>query len=370
MRVVALVGCLALTACDGCEETNAPPVAPEAPAGAVQPWTLGAARTRAALVLPPPCVEREPTLMAVLERNTRIVAQADTLGRLWVAEGPSATDRWHADASGIVTLTHGRTAPVPAPWPQRGTPVVALSNEAWLLAYDADAELRLWWRNESRPIADNRHALGLDCDGDRCALLGDDGTVWIGAPSSTSPWRRVALSQFGEAPIAVKVRGEEVVVAMRDALRARFVTIAGETAPTSTTALGIAPELLALTIPAAVMTEPPYHLVDGCPNEGGVVVNVDGLPSIRMRSPQPPKSGKLATMARGWLAAWIAPVRCRSRRQVLHAAVIGRDGRPVAPVTTVGHADAIHIATQGHDVDLWLRHHADNTVTWVRAACR
>lgn len=371
-----LVGALVGSGCGGCGESTTPP-ARDAGAGRapLASWTFGAARTREALVLPPPCVEREPTLKTVLSRNTRIAREPHTLAQLWAAEGPSGGNAWRAEASGIVPLTHGRSTPSLAPWPETGPPLLARSEATWLLVYDAGGALFTWRDGASRALAIRAPAVAFDCDGTRCALVtgGDEPALRVGAvDDDVSAWRRLSLAEHGDEAIAVHVSGDEVTVTLRDRLRARFyrVTADGPVEPTAT--LGATPRLLAtLAEPRpSVMTEPPYQLVDGCANEGGVSIAADGRSPLRLRSSEPPATGQLSALAHGVLATWIAPLRCRSRRRMLYAAMLGADGESVAPVTTVGETDALYVATEKDDVDLWLHSETDNTITWVRARCR
>ncbi len=374
-RTLGMTALVTFSACGACEEPSDDAAAPAPLLGNVQPWTFGAARTEAALVLPPPCVEREPTLMAVLGRPTRLAAERHTLGRLWAAEGPSHQGRWRADAASIVPLIHGRTRPRSAPRPNDGDAVLTRSGTNWLFAHrDAD-QLHLWWRGASVPFAKGARAVDLDCRDARCALLlehNDDVFLMLGDPDgSYSSWVRVDLGTFDLRPLGVDISDEGITVAMRDRLRVRFVHVGADGEPQRGPVLGATPALVAFTMrPAALLTEPPYQLIDGCANEGGVVLAVDGHAPTHLRSPQPPVSGALMVMQRGLLATWLAPTRCGSRRRMLHAAVVGHDGRAVAPVTTVGEADSVHVATQGTDVDLWLHRQAENTLTWVRASCR
>jgi hypothetical protein len=51
----------------------------------------------------------------------------------------------------------------------------------------------------------------------------------------------------------------------------------------------------------------------------------------------------------------------------VHAAVLDAQGRAIAPVTVMGTADQVEIASSGALVDIWLKH--DRTITWARARC-
>lgn len=371
-RLLALVLGALGSGCGGCGEVALPAAGDAGPERApLEPWTFGAARTREALVLPPPCVERAPTLKTVLGRNTRIASEPHTLGRLWAAEGPSGGNVWRAEASGIVELTHGRTTPSFAPWPEAGPPLVARTDAGWQLVYDEGDALFTWRDGSAQALSLSGPAVAFDCAGSRCALLAG-GELRIGdRADDVSRWRRLSLREHGEEGLAVRVTEDAIAIVLYDRLRVRFYRVIGDGPMEPTATLGATPRLLAsLAAPRpAVMIDPPFQLVDGCANDGGVMVAVDGRAPLRLRSTEPPLSGELSALAHGMLATWIAPLRCRSRRRMLYAAML--DGEAAAgPVTTVGETDALHVATEGDDVDLWLHSQTENTITWVRARCR
>ncbi len=365
---------LAFTHCNGCEDVG-PSQAPEAGVEvSIAPWTFGAARTQDSVVLPPPCVEREPTLKTVLDRNTRLAAEPHTLGRLWAAEGPAVGNTWHPTAAAIIELAHGSTTNTRAPWSDEGQPLLASDGSAWWLGYGTEGAFRLFRDGEDEPTPATGRPHALACGGGRCALLERTRgpAVWVGRPASAEPsWTRTEVGDASDEPVAVSLQEDHLTVLVKDSLRVRFIALAGEEA-TEVAAIAATTRLIATSAhgPRAVLLEPAFQLVDGCASEGGVVAVVEGRAPVRLLGPEPPSWGRLTPLGRGLLVTWLAPLRCRSRRSMLYATVLTSGAEQLAPVTTVGEIDAVHLAARGDDVDLWLHDEGDNTLTWVRARCR
>jgi hypothetical protein len=382
---------VALAGCGSCGdgERAAGADAGRAALPAPEPWTFGAMRSQAAIALPPGCNERAPPLRAVLPRDTRMVAEPTTLGRMWVAEGAyshggrgpgvAVGEPFRADAAGIVTFDDGLTRATAAPWPLAGVPVLAAAGGSWLLLFDraggAQAQLHAWRDDHEQHLGAGLAARELACGAERCALLVKHQSagaarweVWLGGGAEPLlSWQRVELA--GEA-VAIAL-GDDAIAVTREGGRARFWRVRGAEAPAALAEVdaGAGP-LAAVAAPTPLLlATAPSALADGCPEEGGVVVAPAGGPPVRLRAPQPAVAGALRRLGGGVLAAWRAPARCGSRQGMLYAARLGANGAATAPVTTVGVADDFAVAVAGGDVDLWLADHRDRTLSWIRASC-
>jgi hypothetical protein len=367
---LGLAGCAG--SCGDEKREEAKPACEALPAP--EAWTFGAMRAEAAIALPPGCNEREPPLRAVLPRDTRFAAEPSTLGRLWVAEGAYGGalrgEPFEADTAGVVTFAEGPTRATPAPWPALGAPALARSEGAWVLAVDRASHLVLWRDGVEERAGAGLTALELACDGGRCALLVKQGSaleVWIGGEGeAVLAWQRVGVPA---ATFAVAIADGDIVASAREEGRARLWRVRGGEVPADLGAIEAGAGVLAVAAPSLALSIAPAPLVDGCPEEGGVLVAPLGGHAQRLRSPQPAVEGRLHRAPGGLFATWRAPTRCGARTTLLYAARLDAAGAVKAPVTTVGTADAYAVATDGADLDLWLEDRSEHTLSWIRARC-
>jgi hypothetical protein len=135
-----------------------------------------------------------------------------------------------------------------------------------------------------------------------------------------------------------------------------------------------------VTLPKAVALAHATPVDDeGCGRgQPGVRVVREGAEPVELPLPAPPSRGVLRRLSRGALAAYLAPVGCRSGRSVLYALRLDEAGAPVGAPVPVGDAASFAVAANGDDVDLWLLDPPDarpgggadgRSVTWMRATC-
>ncbi|HHH29362.1 MAG TPA: hypothetical protein ENK57_13595 [Polyangiaceae bacterium] len=416
-RALGFVLLAMLAGCDGCadersEETNAPALGSLPPP---EPWVMGAAGDEAAL--PPPCRHRDDPLTVVLRRESRIASEPRTTGRLLVAEGAShvvgerrpahpalALKRWSADASGLMTMRHGRAEVVAAPWGSGAAPAIAhAGDERWLALLEVDreagpTELRLW--SEGKPTrlgdAEALSPASLRCRRGWCAMLtpvvdatgtptsASGASLWLGrATEPVHGWPRTTLDAEGTKPfevtgLTVTDRGAVAHATIVDDLRARVFAV-DEHGP-QVVATPLAPHGVVAT---ALAREPVVVAFAGPSGPrrceaagGGVNVTVGDGEAIQLRSALPAERGAAHAVDGGVLVTWLAPARCDGPRRVLHAVLLNDEGRPAAPVTVVGEAESYAVAARGSDVDLWLRRPGGltgpgdmGTVLYLRARC-
>ncbi|MEZ4440905.1 MAG: hypothetical protein R3B72_17540 [Polyangiaceae bacterium] len=391
----------ALVGCGGCDDGPAAPPPPKAAAvealPAPDPWLLGAAKGEAGL--PPPCRLDAAVLGTVLSRETRIVAEPRSLGRILVGEGAShvvqehpdhpvlALKRWSADAAGVMTMAHGRASVVPSAWVDPDEPgQVARSGEAWLLLVD-DGETAWLQRGDRRERLGATSALTprrLGCDDQRCALVtprlddmghpaGGGATVRVGVGDRPLPsWRQRAIGDADSralaawgSTVAVASAQETLILAVDDEPRvvARL--------PSRYGALAASPRPLFVAARAA---DPEGTR---CRPEAGGLVLVGPDREVHLRSAMPAERADITPLEGGALVTWLAPARCDGPRQTLHAVVVKGDGTPIAPVTKVDSAEDYAVAAEGERVDLWIRRPGGmggpqdmGAVHYLRARCR
>jgi hypothetical protein len=401
--------------CDGCgDDSPIPPSPTPASDARVEPWLMGASAADRDAALPPPCRARDDALTTVLRRETRIASEPHSLGTLLVAEGATHTvggrpahpalalKRWSADASGRMIMGHGAAEVVPMPWSPRPSPVVARAEDGWLVLADRQTdrgeELGLWHAGNWERLGDANalRPASLRCRGRWCAMLtpalnatgvptGRAGaTVWLGrAAEPVLSWQRhsIALAEarpFAIAGIALDEGEPVATAALVDDLRVRFVAV-GAAEPQVIAEPALPHGALAVTEAGSVVAVgyagPAGN--DRCdPVAGGVLVAVGTQPPVQLRSALRADRGAAHAIEGGVLVTWLAPARCDGPRRVLHAVVVDDKGRPAAPVTVVGEAEGYAVATDGRDVDIWIRSPggfngpADmGTIVLLRARC-
>ncbi|MFT3765367.1 MAG: hypothetical protein QM820_07620 [Minicystis sp.] len=418
---------LALSAASGCARCSAHHDAPDAgpmppptlPAllPAPRPWSFARVRTDAGIALPERCRFRAPITRAEVGTLTRFVAEPHALSTLVIADADGSPPR----LTGVGALTldpEGATRdPVALPWFEpNAVPRLAKVGEAWIAALDRagfdGARVALWQHGGAATIGegDGFEAVDLACaggtsaaldggitsadagstsaSGARCALLttrplkvaAPGATVWIGAPEeAASRWKPIEI-----LPAAADSDAHPLGVAMIDAAStgARVMTAlaekgevviheAGESGAREIARLPAphgALDVIALPRPV-VMAFTSAVDDDGCARDGkpGVRFVREGAAPIDFAMPAPPSHGVLRRLARGAIAAWIAPIGCRQARKVVYAVVLDESGAPAGSPIPVGDASGFALTARGDDVDLWLQD--ASSVTWVRAGC-
>jgi hypothetical protein len=392
-----LVGsCLAA----GCSKDDRAPT----PAGSIharpppESWTLGAAPL-GGMVLPPGCREREVALRAVLGRSTRLSSDEQTLGSVVVAEGTLAGGgdaSFRADAAGVMTMSHGPTAVEPVAWSDSGATVVARAESEWLVLARSGSAQYLWRQSkgtsERVPTA-RADAVDLRCRGARCAILAPSpespsaAVVWLGA--ADTPLDRWDLSAVEPAcgatpcaaarPLGIARLDERdgelaAVVAIADELRIHFLEAWPGKAARPLAALSAPNSVLDTTatpVPAALLSvqwfgkSEPSARCQG--EDGGAWVVWSQQSPVRLRAPVAAQEGTLTKLPGGWLALWLAPVRCGALTRMLYAALLRDDGSLFGPVTAMAAAERYALAAVAGRIDLWIVH--DDTVSWARVAC-
>jgi hypothetical protein len=372
LAALALAACLSAAA--GCDASGVPALSKpsRAPRDAepgssavapIEPWRFSPVPSGDALVLPPPCVARAPTQRAMLPRASRIRAADDVLATLLVAEG-AVIPRWKPDSAALLHFGR-RPRATPLMWPDRGEPLLArATSDQWLVAF-AEPTPTLW-RDGRRHALDHR-PVDFACRGERCALLlaKGNGTQLLDGSADTPlrRWRRtdveggaVAIAALSPTPLAAVMRGEDVVfVDASDHERARAGASHGVL------------DAIAAPKPLALAYAGPPDPSSCAPEAGGVrVLDGDGH-ATRLRSAYRANGGVLRALAGATLAVWTAPARCGAPRKAVHAAVLDERGRSIAPVTLMGRADQVAVASHGEQIDLWLAR--DRMVTWARGRC-
>ena len=407
----ALWGVLALAqGCDSCADEPPNKATPTAAAGArAEDWTLGAAGLQQSFALPPPCRLLEGSLRAAVERPTQVVTAAGALDQVIGVQGPllglTAATTSH-DAASIYRMQHGPAPHHDVGWPQQGNALRAYQpdKDTWMVSYAEAAGSAVWkgrvrrradaGRREGKPTLGagvqkiNARVLDLRCGNRGCGML------------LASQQRGVATLRLGDIDDAIHnwltltMRHDDVQrarpisllavdnsgvgsarVAFVDDVRLRVVGYQqSEDAPLPQTTV-VASMQVPHGVLAVVDTPQPAALAytgpldaRGCSAAAGGVLLVPATgQAATLRSPLPPSEATLTPLSQGWLVSWRSPLRCTSHQQLLYAAVVGPQGRPLAPVTTVGEADSYAVSARQDEVAVWVVQ--GHTVSWMRWHC-
>jgi hypothetical protein len=96
---------------------------------------------------------------------------------------------------------------------------------------------------------------------------------------------------------------------------------------------------------------------------GGVRLATNRGSTVTLRSPEPATRAWLRRVGDGWLAMWLSG---EGESGPVHAAFV-RGDRAIGPVTTLGEADDVVVASTGDRVGLWLRHGTE--LIYIKQRC-
>jgi len=305
--------------------------------------------------------------------------------------------------SGIMDLGKPGAAPPPFGLPGSEPWLTAHGGRAWralTTVTEGDGTSPVFWtselegavRAESLGSGDGFRAVDLDCSSERCVLLTTrKGSVLrAGASVWTRPHADEAFARWDiepteadadPVPFGIARSEDGVVVAFEHGDKAEFWTLgAGGNQATRTATLpapgGLA-AAIALPTPVALSRNQPLP-EKGCRPGLGLTLERPDKPAIPLSAPVQPKMASIRPLAHGALVTWLVPLRCEagepSLRRVLYALVIDEMGEPVGSPIPISDTWEYAVATQGDEVDLWLR--AINPpdeqapeITWLRLSC-
>ncbi len=355
--------------------------------------------------LPQGCRMREPLVRAKVRPSTKFVAAPSALATLLIADADTSETPPRLVGVAAMQLDPAGTSTnaVAVPWLDAAAmPRLSRAKSgAWLAAYAEAAEDKLsqvfvFQNGGATPIGTGEKfdALDMNCDDERCLLLttrlgrvyaaGAD--VWMGkSDEPATSWRKVEIvPAAGESdarpsciarmnvaltdgdaaarrgPVVALLEGSELVFwGVPDAESPH--EIGRVSAPHGIVDATVLGRPVAFTYGAPVDEE-------GCARQGGIMhFSRVGAPDVEVRAHAPATYGALRPLARGGLAAYIAPVGCGATRKVVYAVVLDDEGAPISAPMPVSDAASFAIATQGENVDLWIQR--DEEVVWARATC-
>jgi len=344
----------------GCGRGDASPPAPTASATTpAETWSFAPAAREDALTLPAPCSPMGPTLRGVVPRDARLLGAANGVGEVVVATSSSGRAR-------LATMTmQSGLAPAEAWTDGPGLAAPLAVGSPWMLAgTSADGTRLALRRGPAHPIEELTQgepltlASARSTDGRAAVLVRSETgalTAFLGtAGTPAGQWNRLAVDLPGAgARLAslVDVRADEIVVAVDRAsdvvwerIGARGSTTLG-TLPFGGEVLAVAlhegrPTLLAATLGA----------IGG---DGGTRLERAGMPTLILRGPIAARRGWLVPLEGGVLALWQGEPGT-GEASLVHAAAVN-DGGAIGPVTAVGEATDVSVASRGERLDVWLR---------------
>ncbi|MBM4375731.1 MAG: hypothetical protein FJ095_11655 [Deltaproteobacteria bacterium] len=364
-RAVLAAAATALSA--GC--TKEEPARPKPSKTDALVWNLTPEAQGPGLGLPSPCVREGAALRTVVLPTTRLYGGAALLDALLATIGEEGSP----DA-GILRMTPGVVRAEPIALTAR-TSHLAVAGPPWLVAsvsHDRRAlSLVGSTATEALELARGEELAldGLATRQGEVAVLASAimegerrGFVLLGSYGAASErWRRVELPAATVGVSIEELRPNETLLAVREPRRASWLRVRGDTVePSESLELDTSPlatsrrgdEFAALT---TMLAAP-----DG---SGGVRLATSRGSTVTLRSPEPAKHAWLRRVGDGWLALWRSG---DGEAAPLHAALVIGD-RALGPVTTLGGADDVIVASTWDRVVLWLRR--GTQLTYVKHRC-
>jgi hypothetical protein len=380
--------------CRGCRDAE-----PKSEAGGDKPAALPFARaeplrfeplsTARGFGLPAGCRLELPIRSATLPAGmVRFVAAESTLGELAVAtadgDGGDVRSAW-------LTLSPPRADPLP--WTRLDEPpALARAEHGVVAARETQPEgalaSALLWRGTNDELelvqGDQLSVSDLACDGPSCALLTSlarrastpGATLSVGrARDAQSLWKRfdveadpgVAWKPFAIVDFDGRARTAWLALVAKKQI-GFWHWAGGRTEPRGT--LPAPHGVYDVVFAAAPLVVAPAAPPDApCGRDDfPIAVTALGSEPFQIQTQAPPDSVIARPIGEGAIVLWVAPVSCRlTSRTVVHAALLGKDGRPTGSVMSVADATGFAVATRGDELSLWLR--TSQGIAWMRGTC-
>jgi hypothetical protein len=324
--------------------------------------------------LPTGCKFDQPVQRATLgEGKLRFVTGRTSLTSLVLALGKSE----QVDQASFTSLVTRETKP--APWGVLDAPPLFEKTRsgwfsAWIVPGDP-ARLLTWTGGDRATVAAEGDALSVAdvaCDGDRCVTLSSlDRTTRTGAATlGTSDGKRFEIDADRDPPI-------EPVSILSFADRRLRVLMQSSAAFSiwQNDDDGPLTERAASPNPHGVYDGAgAYVAVAGAPpnrpcgrEEFPVVVHADAR-RFTLKTPAPPESLVVRSLADKALVAWVAPVSCQllERRVVYVTLLSSKDPQAPSPMA-IADATGFALAADGERFSLWLANGRE--ITWIRGRC-
>jgi hypothetical protein len=324
--------------------------------------------------LPTGCRFDQPLQRATLpEGKVRFATGRRSLSSLVIAVGKDE----HVEHAGFVSLT--TRAIEPAPWGNLvAPPLFEKSKSGWFSAWiDAGDPARLlaFTGGERANVLAEGDGLALAdvaCDGDRCVALSSLArtTRTGGATLSTTDGKRYEIDAERDPPIEpvsiLSFAGSDMRVLMK-----------------SSAVFSIWQSGADGSFAERATTQSPHGVYDGagdyvavpdappdrpCGRDEFPIIVHAGTRRFTLKTPAPPESLVLRSLADKVLVAWVAPVSCQLlERRVVYVTLLGKDDTEAATPMAIADATGFALAADGDRFSLWLVNGRE--ITWIKGRC-